>query len=257
MLVRLPEPPLHWQRAFPGLGFLLEFRDASGRIQEVVGGDWVTEVEISCSKEQYSPILVYPWVDGDLPSGSRAVLPPAGGFYPLSLDAAGGREMLRLRWEDGCAALVLSRVQASGRDIGLFNVPRLVELMRLADDPWCWDAVTMAERIAAGEFTAFDIDPLPSRDVELAVCQGEWFLESPCATVRSVDSGGTLVLPAVPFGAHTLFSIDGCATRIYVGQRETILGPAGPYGNRMILASVSVLAPSVSMSTSFSNRTPP
>ena len=257
VIVRLPPPPPHWQRAFPGLGFLLEFRDASGRIQQLVGEDWTGGAEIFCSKEQNSPVLAYPWIVEGSPAGSNRVLPPAGGFFPLSLEDAGGQEALCLSWEDGCAALVVSRVKALGRDIGLFNVSRLVELMRLADDPWSWDAVGMAESIAAGEFTAFDIDPLPSREVELAVCEGEWFIESPCATARCVDSGGTLVLPAVPLGAHTLFSMDGSATSLYVGQRETIVGPRCPYGSRMILACVRTLAPSGPMSTSFSNRTPP
>jgi hypothetical protein len=253
----MPEPPLHWQCAFPGLGFTLEYRDARGRVQEVVGEDWSERVEVICSKEQNSPILAYPWAGEDSPAGARAVLPPAGGFFPLSLGVAGGKEVLCLSWEDGCAALVVSRVKELGRDVGLFNVPRMVERMRLAGDPWGWDSVAMAERIAAGDFTAFDIDPLPSRDVELAVAEGGWFLESPFATVRGVDSGGTLVLPAVPLGPHTLFSLKGARIGIYVGEKETIVGPMGAYGSRMILAFVSTFAPSGSMSTSFSHLTPP
>jgi hypothetical protein len=133
----------------------------------------------------------------------------------------------------------------------------MVERMRLADDPWSWDSVTMAERIAAGEFTAFDIDALPSRNVELAVGEGQWFLESPFATVRCVASGGTLVLPAVLLGPHTLFSLEGARIGISVGQKETIVGPMGAYGSRMILALVSAFAPSGPMSTSFSHLTPP
>jgi hypothetical protein len=257
VLVVMPEPPPHWQRAFPGLGFTLEYRDASGRVQEVVGEDWSAGVEIACSKEQNSPILAYPWTDADSLAGARVVLPPAGGFFPLSLGVAGGQQVLSLSWEDGCAALVVSRVRALGRDVGLFNVPRLVERLRLADDPWTWDAVAMAERIAAGDFTVFDIDALPCRDVDLAVGEGQWFLESPCTTVRGADSAGMGVLPAVPLGPHTLFSLEGARIGIYVGEKETIVGPMGAYGNRIILAFVSTVAPSGPMSASFSHLTPP
>ncbi len=256
VLVRMPQPPPHWKCAFPGIGFTIEYRDASGRIQEVVGEDWSAVVEIACSKEQNSPILAYPWTR-DSTAGARVVLPPAGGFFPLSLGVVGGQHILSLSWEDGCAALVVSRVRALGRDVGLFNVPRLVERLRRADDPWTWDAVAMAERIAAGDFTSYDIDALPSRDVELAPAMGEWFLESPFAAVRSADSAGTLVLPAVPLGRHTLFSLEGARIEISVGEKETIVGPIRAYGNLMILAFVSAVAPSGPMSTSFSHLTPP
>jgi len=253
----MPEPPPHWKSSFPDLGFILEFRDAGSRVQQVVGEDWSAGVEIACSKEENSPILAFPWSGGCPPAGAGLVLPPAGGLFPLSLETAGGQKVLSLSWKDGCAALVVSRIRALGRDVGLFNVPRLVERLRFADDPWSWDSVTMAERIAAGDFTAYDIDPLPSRDVELDVGDGQWFLESPFAAVRRVDSGGTLVLPAVPLGLHTLFSLEGARIGISVGEKETVVGPMGAYGSRMILACVSTVAPSGPMSTSFSHLTPP
>jgi hypothetical protein len=178
-------------------------------------------------------------------------------LFPLSLEATGGQEVLSLSWEDGCAALIVSRVKKLGRDMGRFNVSRLVERMRLAEDPWRWDAVTMAERIATGDFTAFDIELLPSRDVELTIVEGEWFLESPFAPVHGVGSDGKLALQAVALGPHTLFSMDGSETRMYVGEKETVVGPTSAYGSRMIPAFVSTFAPLGPMRKSFSHLTPP
>ena len=255
VLVRIPEPPAHWQRAFPGLGFTLEYRDGSGRVQEDVVEDWRAPVEIICSKEQNSAILAYPCTAEGPPAD--AALRPAGGLFPLSLEATGGQEVLSLSWEDGCAALIVSRVKKLGRDMGRFNVSRLVERMRLAEDPWRWDAVTMAERIATGDFTAFDIELLPSRDVELTIVEGEWFLESPFAPVHGVGNDGKLALQAVALGPHTLFSMDGSEMRMYVGERETVVGPTSAYGSRMIPAFVSTFAPLGPMRKSFSHLTPP
>ncbi len=222
VLVQMPEPPPPWSQAFPDLLFIVEYVDARGCTAEVSAGPgkaaWV-----ECAKEQNAPVLAWPCA-AEL-SPDRGDLRPAGGFYPLSLEEDTGAATLRLAWEDGCAALVVKKVRDAGRDTGLFNVARLAAAMREAADPWSWDSDAIAESIAAGSFTAFALDLLPRRDVEVAVGEGTWFLESPFSVPCTPGADGTVGFADVPLGAHTLFSDMGARRSMWVGTAEVLVGP--------------------------------
>jgi hypothetical protein len=172
--VLLPPPPVHWQIAFPGLAFRVTARDGSGAPVQIVVEDWQQPMEIECSRAVNTPILAWPFVPacrGAVPVGP-GLLRPAGGFYPGSLRTFRGQEVVELAWEDGAAALVVDRAVSAGRDASRFNVPRLCRLLRERDDPWSVDLDAAAQRIAEGEFTAWDLDRLPSRDVRVSTGGG-------------------------------------------------------------------------------------
>ena len=130
--------------------------------------------------------------------------------------------MLALSWEDGPAALVIARVAGEGRDVSCFNVPRLCRFLREHEDPWALDLEAVAQQIARGEFTAWDIDPLPCRAVEVCPGPGTWFLESPFSPSFPAKEG-TVFLPLVPFGMHELFALDGQGWTLQVDEKGSFL----------------------------------
>jgi hypothetical protein len=149
------------------------------------------------------------------------MLRPAGGIYPGSLSSSNLRPTLVLDWRDGAAATVLLRLLSLGRDTSLVNAARLARYFRDAKDPWNLDLKLIEEKLAAGKFTAYDIDALPCRDVCVKAGPGEWFTESPFSTVTDLAAEGTLTLPGVSLGMHGLFSVDGRLMMIDVRRTET------------------------------------
>ncbi len=223
VLVLLPPPPVHWQIAFPGLAFRVGAPDGS-MTAEIVAEDWLRPLEIECSRAVNTPILAWPFVPegrGAAPVGP-GLLRPAGGFFPGCLRTFQGEEVVELSWEDGAAALVVSRAAEAGGDMSRFNVVRLCRFLREESDPWSMDLDAAAQRIAEGEFTAWDLDRLPARDARVTPGPGSWFLESPfsfpCAAVD-----GVLFLGSVPRGSHRLFSLSGGHWRLEVGEGEPLL----------------------------------
>lgn len=228
--VLLPPPPVHWQIAFPGLAFRVNARDGTGAPVENVVEDWQQPLEIECSHAVNTPILAWPFVPGGrgaVPVGP-GLLRPSGGFFPGSLRSFQGREVVELSWEDGAAALVVDRLAAAGLDISRFNVRRLCQILREEGDPWSMDLDAAAQRIADGEFTAWDLDRLPSRDARVTPGGGAWFLETPFSVPRAAEHG-VLLLGGVPKGSHSLFSLSrsGACWRLAVGEGEPLLVP-GP-----------------------------
>jgi len=225
--VLIPGPPAHWTRAFPDLQFCLVIPDSSGKEQTV----WVTDpgqpVAIDCSKTGNTPILAYPVSAKDRQgvTGRAGMLRPAGGIYPGSLDESSPRPTLMLDWRDGAAATVLSRLLSVGRDTSLINAARLVRYFRDAEDPWKLDLERIEEKLAAGKFTAYDIDELPCRNVDVKVGAGEWFMETPFSAVATVTGERTLGLAGVSLGMHGLFSMDGRLLVIDVGRVDTAVLP--------------------------------
>jgi hypothetical protein len=144
-------------------------------------------------------------------------------MYPGSLDESSPRPTLVLDWRDGAAATVLFRLLSLGRDTSLINAARLARYFRDAEDPWNLDLELIEEKLAAGRFTAYDIDELPCRDVIVKTGAGEWFMESPFSTVTSLTGEGTLSLSGVSMGMHGLFSVDGRLTMIDVGMVGTVV----------------------------------
>jgi hypothetical protein len=213
--VLLPAPPVPWQIAFPRMSFSIVTRTAQGTEQKGAQ-DWHAPVAVTCARGVNIPVLAYP---------SREHLRPAGGFYPFSLRDFQGQQVLELTWQDGAAALVVERLVREGLDVSLFNVPRLRKFLEKSGDPWDVDLDTVAEKIARGEFNAWDINRLPTRDVDVFPGSGTWFLESPFSGSWNVESG-RIRLATVSLGGHYLFSLEGACWRLEVGPREVLLAPA-------------------------------
>ena len=214
--VVLPPLPEHWRRAFPGLGALIVFPDSTGRMREVDVSAWETTAAISCPKTGVTPLLAFPRTgkDGDGTQDGRGLLRPAGGLYPFSLRGGGDRQPIELTWEDGAACSVLSLLRSHGTDCSLFNIQRLCAYMRRRADPWVLDLEGIAEKIARGNFTAYDIDALPGHDQRVRPGPGQWFLESPFCALLAPDAQGAVMLNGLPDGMHALFSAEGGRLRI-------------------------------------------
>ena len=218
--VRLPEPPEQWSRAFADLRFSLVFRDGSGTWRTVTVTDRSQAPVVSCWKAGNTPVLAYP-------TAARAAgyLRPAGGLYPEDCVDGSGNSEITLSWGDGCLAYVFKLLAERGFDTSLVNAGRLASCFGRHADPWSLDLDAVAQKLAQGDFSAYDIDLLPARDVTLSPGAGEWFLESPFASTNLIITVESMTLPALSVGMHALFSTRGGAFRICVGERETVTRP--------------------------------
>ncbi|HVO38352.1 MAG TPA: hypothetical protein VMV03_04910 [Spirochaetia bacterium] len=214
----LPRVPAHWAAAFPDLHFRLVLRGAAGDEQALEIPS--PPARITCSKATNTAILAYP-----VSARAAGFLRPAGAVYPLDLRREDGRDTLRFSWEAGAAAWVLSRLRTLGFETSLVNAPRLRAELARHPDPWALDLEKIAEKLADGTFIFYDIDLLPSRDVQLRPGVGSWFLEDPESSVTPCRDEDTLLLPALSVGDHALFSIEGRRIRISVGAKETVIAP--------------------------------
>jgi len=214
----LPPIPAHWAAAFPDLRFRL-VSPGSGE-GELEIPSTVAAARISCSKSSNTAILAYP--ESDRAGG---FLRPAGALYPLDVLREDGKDTLCFSWEAGAAAWVLSRLRRLGLETSLVNAPRLRAELARHPDPWALDLEKIAEKLAEGTFTFYDIDPLPSRDVQLQPGEGSWFRENPHSSITACAAADVLVLPNLSVGMHALFSRRGERIRIFVGERETVVGP--------------------------------
>jgi hypothetical protein len=212
----LPAPPEHWRRAFPGLGARIVFPDAAGRMHEVALPRWDAPAVISCPKTGTTPVLAWPLAGNDVEQGQAGcgALRPAGGFYPFSLGGDG--RSLELSWAGGAVGYVLQLLRSRGMDCSHFNAPRLSAYIGRDTDPWDLDLQGIAQKIALGVFTAYDIDTLPQRDLLARPGPGEWFLESPFSAIQVPDAQGVIMLRGLCDGTHTLFSVEGGMLRIAV-----------------------------------------
>jgi hypothetical protein len=223
VVVTLPALPDHWRSAFPDMAFLIVFTDSSGDERQVaadVGGSHLT---IDCLKQRNGAIVAYPIAARDVGrgQGERGFLRPAGGLYPLSLDTGADEPTLALTWEQGPLAVIMSRLSTAGKDVSLINAERLDAYLRKHPDPWALDLDEMAQRIVEGDFSVYDIDLLPCRDIRVKPGQGAWFLESPFSEVVQSTEDEGVDLSAVSLGHHALFSLDAGVWRIQVGAQET------------------------------------
>ena len=214
----LPEPPDHWLKAFPDLGYELLL---SGMEAMPESSPWPADGKLSIPKEPNWPVLAVP-----VTRNGRLRLPPAGAVCPLNLSAEG--QELALSWEGGPLAATLLALRREHVDVSALNTTRLeVEMRdRSGGDPWRLDLAHLAEKLASGEFRVTDIRSLPFRSLLLPVPAGTWFLESPFRLPQVTAEGEALPLVDVPFGAHRLFRGDGLADYVlYVGSEgEEIVG---------------------------------
>ncbi len=256
--VRLPEPPPHWLRAMPGLAFELEYPGPDGSLCLAGPLPWGEPVTVSCAKGANGAFLAWPLAGDD----RRRLLRPAGGLYPSFVHAVGGNDELYLTWADGCLAVVMLRLWVAGRDPALVNAARLGGCLAAEPDPWIWDIARIGQRLADGGFSAYDLDRLPTVDAVVQPGEGEWFLETPFGGVLSAAPGGTLALPGLTCGLHTLFGVEGRRVRVYADERGVFALPmsgampadAGP-GRAGRGASPPALSPRASSAPTALRRT--
>ena len=218
--VTIPSPPGHWVHAFPDLHFDLVFPDSGGRWQRRAVTDPLQPTVISCSKEGNAPVLAYPVAER-----AQGLLRPAGGLSPPGCVDQGTPPHLALSWEEGPLALVFKTLTGRRFDTSRVNAQRLASCFKRHADPWALDLVAIAEKLIQGDFSAYDIDALPARQVALRPGAGQWFLESPFSSPGSVGDGDLLIFPSLGLGTHALFSADGRRIMIWVGAEETVIGP--------------------------------
>jgi hypothetical protein len=225
--VLLPSPPPHWILAFPDLAFTLVFPDGAGCEQAVTVLNTGKPVAIGCSKEANTAILAYPYsvAAGQTVNGYEGMLRPAGGLYPASLDCTRATPTLLLDWKDGAVVTVLNRLHARGFSTSLLNAGRLSRCFQETADPLSLDLPGIEEKLAQGGFSAYDMDPLPCRDIQVKVGAGDWFLESPLSSVASSAEDGALALNGISLGMHGLFSTAGHEMKINVRASETVVLP--------------------------------
>jgi hypothetical protein len=223
ILVRVPRPPEHWLKAFPGLGFTLVYLDGSQEFQEIAVKHWSDSARIQCSKKRNAPVLAYPHYGEESGAAIRGILKPAGGLFPFGLSDTADIPELVLSWQDGPIAEVLRRLWENGLDSSLINSERLSEYVRSIPDPWEWDISRIAQGLAAGDFTARDIVRLPTVSIRIPISSGEWFTESPFSPVFPTSPAGLLVFPQMTFGKHSLFSTGGLRVEMYLDTRGVVV----------------------------------
>jgi hypothetical protein len=219
--VRLPEPPTHWQRAFPLLSFELEYPGPDGGLCVAGPFPWGTPATVLSSKAANGAFLAWPLAGDD----RRRLLRPAGGLYPLCMRSGEDGHELCLTWADGCIAVIMLRLAVAGCDPALVNTAKLGGCLAVEPDPWCWDLVRIGQRLAGGGFTARDIDRLPTAEAVLQPGEGEWFLETPFGALLVAAPGGALEVHGLPYGLHTLFGMEGRRVRLFVDDRGVFSVP--------------------------------
>jgi hypothetical protein len=250
--VRLPEPPPHWLRAIPRLAFELEYPGPDGSLRLAGPLPWGETVTVACAKGANGAFLAWPLAGDD----RRRLLRPAGGLYPSSVSAGSGGDELYLTWADGCLAVVMLRLSVAGRDPALVNAARLGGYLAVEPDPWGWDLAHIEQQLATGGFTAHDLDRLPTVDAVVQPGEGEWFLETPFGGARAAAPGGTLSLPGLTHGLHTLFGMDGRRVRIYADPRGVFTLPmTGALPAGAVAAPAPALSPRVPSAPSSRRRT--
>ena len=214
----LPPIPAHWQWAFGNLKFQLLFSGPDGEEECRIIPAGSDQIEVCINKRHNSSFLAYPLIGDD-----EIRLPPAGALYPLNM---GEGNTLVLSWEQGVAALIIFRLSTGGSDISTFNTLRLSQeiMERGRPDPWVLDIDYIIDKIALGAFRVTYIKAAPSRDIELPVNPGSWFMESPFARPIEIEKGETLILETVTFGFHLLFSLSpGEYYSLFLDDKETYI----------------------------------
>jgi hypothetical protein len=219
--VRLPDAPPHWQQAFPRLSFELEYPGPDGAMTVTGPYDWGTRVVVTCSKRANGAFLAWP-LCGDDP---RRLLRPAGGLYPLGVESGAGGGELGLTWADGCLAVIVLRLAVAGRDTSLLDAAKLGGCLAGEPDPWRWDLARIEQGLADGVFSARDLVLLPTVDAVVQPGEGAWFLETPFGAPLPAAPGGTLEVPGLPHGLHTLYGMDGRRVRLYADGRGVFTVP--------------------------------
>ena len=225
--VELPALPACWKPLAAEAGCLLRYWDPAGAEQAVRLEAWQSGAPVAVCRGANSPVLAYPVLATEGGGASPGALRPAGGLYPLALQADGGQTRFVLRWEDGPAATVMVELLRSGMDTSLFNGARLTQELRRKEDPWAVDLAGVETAIAAGVFNAYAIDPLPARDASVRLGPGRWCTESPFRAAVPAAADGSVALSGISLGMHTLFSGTGSHVSVEVAETGVTVFPLG------------------------------
>ncbi len=227
--VIIPPAPQAWLGELGALRFAVFSADGDGVLGwRAEAAEGAASVLLSCSKRGNTPVLAYPWSAAQGTAAVRGTLRPAGGLFPLHLRQGADAPELVLSWEDGALAEVFRALCGSGYDAAPVNAGRLAERMREAPDPWVWDVSAIAQDIASGQFSAYDIEGLPVADVRLGAPAGDWLTESPFRPAVAAGQDGTLILEGLGFGLHSLFSL-GRRMDFYLDARGvSVVSPPPP-----------------------------
>jgi hypothetical protein len=207
-VVEIAPPPDSWAEALPGIRFTVVYVDDDGSLSRVALEDGVFSAVIPCRKTPNSPVLAFPW-NSSAPLG---VLRPEGGFVETSQ----GRLLCTLDWEEGPLAVICLLLWKAGFDPGTFNIERLGGYLNKRTDPWEWDLPGICQKIVAGDFSAYDVDPLVIKEIRIQLPEGEWVCESPFFPPL-LSTGAPMEIELV-MGMHAFFS-PGCGRmNVYVGE---------------------------------------
>jgi hypothetical protein len=220
----LPELPAQWGASFSSYEWQLCFPAPKGGLATRSLAGTLKEAVLALPKQRNLPVSARIV----LSSGLR--LPPAGGVYPLDMEADNGK--LQLSWENGMLADLLLKLIAAKVDITTLNSRRLAEeiWVRSGGDPWRLDMDGMAAALAADLFTIYAIRHLPTCSVKVCPGAGCWFLESPWSVLQEADEAGGLELVDLPAGRHLLFAQGGGTAYLLWAtvEGEVLLLPAEP-----------------------------
>jgi hypothetical protein len=202
--VALPELPEPWKEAFPEILFSIEFPGIDGTIEHISVEPGARSKTISIEKKINTPIVAVP------SSGGKSLYPCGGIFMGTSVSTDFGSCKLSLTWEDGFAASILLSLLKEGYNIQIINTERLLSEIegRSGGDPWSLDKKKIAEELASGEFTIYDIDSLPSVSIRLSPLTGTWISENPFSPPLSADQDNVLSIEKIAYGFHRYFNAE-------------------------------------------------
>lgn len=218
--LELPPVPGHWDATFEIQKYKLVYPDESGRLAEEYTDSSAKTMQIQLYKSYNSFVIVYPVIDDQ-----NTCLPPAAAIFPIHLKTESGHTLV-LTWEAGFTARIFERLWKKGVDLSAFNTPRLLAKIEeeAPIDPWDIDADLIVECLAAYDFSAYDVKPLPSRDVFAEIPAGSWFLESPFSAVHTNENEEQLFLEGISLGFHSLFQYGfGLRFDMYVTENDCVV----------------------------------
>lgn len=207
--ISVPAPPDAWTEAFGPLSFVVTWPVSAGKLERQLFDPGSTRVE-RLPKRATVPVLAYPLL------GTRTTsLLPAGALFPESLGDDG---TLKLRWADGHAAAILTKLIGAGENdsggaVSRLNSARLAEEMwkRSDGNPWKLDGAAIIRGLEAGAFRATIIRRKESYPAALTDIGSVLVSANPLDPSYTPDALGTVAL-SLTAGAHRFFSADGSTT---------------------------------------------
>jgi hypothetical protein len=209
--VHVPALPAAWQGV--ELEFAIEFVDLGGAWR---GGGRLAPGQsrkLPLGRHQHTPILATPLATV-VGSRGKVMVPlrPAGGLFPLHVDADGE---LQLDWLGGVTASLALALWRAGVNVARFDLARIHRelLLRAEDRAWDLDLEAVALEIQEGTFRVTDLVPPPAQQLVLELAGGPWASEDPLAPVRASDA------LQLADGFHVLLAAGGAGGAVAVQVR--------------------------------------